>query len=72
MVVFQVQFFHEEVGFTMTHRIAVGTSLAVLLLAGSLVAADALKSGPQVGGRCSPFHPLNVTGPHKDEKQCLV
>ena len=56
----------------MIHRIAVGTSLAVLLLAGGLIAADTLKSGPQVGEGCVPFHPENVTGPFAGQKQCLV
>lgn len=57
----------------MTHRITVGASLTIMLLAGSvLVAADALKSGPQVGQGCSPFNPENITGPFAGTKQCLV
>ena len=64
--------FHEEVGFTMKHRIAVGSTLAVMLLAGSVLAADALKSGPQVGKSLAPFNPENITGKFAGTKQCLV
>jgi hypothetical protein len=58
----------------MTHRIAAGTSLAVMLLFfGSMPAADDLKSGPQVGESIpGPFNPLNVNGPTAGQKQCLV
>ena len=56
----------------MRNRIAVGMSLTIMLLAGSLLAADALKSGPQVGQGCSPFNPENITGPFAGTKQCLV
>jgi hypothetical protein len=56
----------------MKHRIAIGTSLTIMLLAGSLLAADALKSGPQVGQGCSPFNPENITGAFAGTKQCLV
>ena len=56
----------------MTHRIAVGGSLAIMLLAGSLIAADALKSGPQVGQMPVPFNPENITGQLAGTKQCLV
>ena len=53
------------------HRIA-GLSLSFALLAGSLVAADALKSGPQVNEDVpGPFHPLNVTGASAGKKNCL-
>jgi hypothetical protein len=33
---------------------------------------ESLKSGLQVGGSPTPFHPLNVTGPFAGKKQCLV
>jgi hypothetical protein len=57
----------------MKYRFATGAVLlAALAMSASGGGGEPLKSGPQVGGRCSPFHPLNVTGPHKDEKQCLV
>jgi hypothetical protein len=66
------RFFQEEVGITMTHRIAVGGSLAIMLLAGSLLAAETLKSGPQVGQTPVPFNPDNITGQFAGTKQCLV
>jgi hypothetical protein len=53
-------------------RFAAGALVAAVVALSATAGADALKSGPQVGGRCTPFHPLNITGPHKDEKQCLV
>jgi hypothetical protein len=57
----------------MRHRIAVGASLAVVLLVGSALAADALKSGPQIGDRLpGPFSPLNVTGDAAGQKLCQV
>jgi hypothetical protein len=56
----------------MTHRIAVGTCVAIMLLAGSVLAADALKSGPQVGNTPVPFNPDNITGQFAGTKQCLV
>jgi hypothetical protein len=49
-------------------------SLVVVVAAvtGVAVAAD-MKSGPQPGDKFpGPFHPLNVTGESKGEKQCLV
>jgi hypothetical protein len=65
--------FYEEVGSTMKHRIAVGGSLALLLLAGSLLAGETLKSGPQVGDKVvTPFNPLNVTGDYAGKKVCQV
>jgi hypothetical protein len=52
--------------------IPLGTSLAVLL-AGSALADESLKSGPQVGQTIpGPFHPLNVTGTYAGEKACQV
>jgi hypothetical protein len=57
----------------MTHRIAMGASLAVALLVGAALAADALESGPKVGNKIpGPFNPLNVTGEDAGEKRCLV
>ena len=48
-------------------------SLALVLFAGSVWAADAVKSGPQVDKDVpGPFHPLNVTGDFAGQKQCLV
>jgi len=49
-----------------------GATLAFALLVGSVDAADALKSGPQVGDGVGVFEPLNVTGAFSGKKQCLV
>jgi hypothetical protein len=48
--------------------------VAVLIVAQTMNAGEALKSGPQVGevARPKPFFPLNLNGPTPDEKQCLV
>jgi hypothetical protein len=64
--------FHEE-EFSMKRIIAVGAFVA-LALTGASLAADDLKSGPQVGdnGRPAPFTPLNLNGPTAGQKQCLV
>jgi hypothetical protein len=56
----------------MRDRIAMGASLALALLVGSALAADALKSGPQVGDSLYPFDPYNVTGEFAGEEKCLV
>ncbi len=57
----------------MMHRLAAGTSLAALLLLfGSVPAADELKSGPQVGETVDLFEPLVVTGEDAGQKRCLV
>ena len=56
----------------MKARSMLGASLAAVLLMGSPVAAEDLKSGPQVGKSVHPFNPLHVTGPGKGGKQCLV
>jgi hypothetical protein len=54
------------------HRIATGPLLALALVAGVALAAENLKSGPQVGQEVpGPFHPLNVTGENAGEKVCL-
>ncbi len=42
------------------------------MLAGALVAAEGLKSGPQVDQKVpGPFHPLNINGEKAGEKNCL-
>src|SRR5262245_62389063 len=47
-------------------------ALALFALAGAVVAAENLQSGPQVGQAVpGPFHPLNVTGEKAGEKNCL-
>jgi hypothetical protein len=57
----------------MRNRIAVGSSVALVLLVGSVIAAEALKSGPQPGSMLpGPFHPLNVTGANAGNKACQV
>ena len=63
---------HEEVGSTMKYRIA-GSSLAVLLLVGGVMAGEGLKSGPQAGDALpGPFNPLNVTGSAAGKNVCQV
>ncbi len=57
----------------MNVRYALGTSLAMALLAGGVIAAEELKSGPQPGNAIpGPFHPLNVTGSAAGKKACQV
>jgi hypothetical protein len=56
----------------MLQRIAVGTFLALGLLAGGIGAAEALKSGPQVGTDVpGPFHPVNINGEQAGQRFCL-
>jgi hypothetical protein len=45
--------------------------VAIALFSGGAPAADP-QSGPQVGEKVVPFHPLNCTGDHAGEKYCLV
>ncbi len=57
----------------MKHRIAVGGFLAVAVLASTVMAADAPKSGPQAGDRVQvPFNVKNVTGKFAPKTLCLV
>ena len=56
----------------MNHGMAMGALTVAVLVLSSASAGDALKSGLQPGGSCTPFHPLNVTGPFEGMKQCLV
>ena len=57
----------------MKHRIIMGAFTLAILATASLVAGDALKSGPPVGKNIpGPFHPLNITGAQAGEKHCLV
>jgi hypothetical protein len=47
--------------------------LAVAMLVSSVMAADALKSGPQPGDTVrTPFNVKNVTGKFADKTMCLV
>jgi hypothetical protein len=55
-----------------TQRIVAGLGLAFALVAGPALAAEGLKSGPQVAENVpGPFHPLNVTGDKAGQKNCL-
>jgi hypothetical protein len=57
----------------MNRRTVLGASLAALLLAGGLLADEALKSGLQPGeGGINPFNPLHINGPDAGKKVCLV
>ena len=56
----------------MNVRSMLGASLTAALLIGGVLAAESLKSGPQVGRRVVPFNPLHVTGSGKGGKACLV
>jgi hypothetical protein len=56
----------------MKYRMVPGAFLAMALLAGSVIAADDLKSGPQLGKSPTPFNPLHVTGPDAGSKNCPV
>jgi hypothetical protein len=56
----------------MLNRLLGFTALvAVALVPGGASAVDP-KSGPQVGEKVVPFHPLNCTGDHAGEKYCLI
>jgi hypothetical protein len=59
----------------MKHRVSVGAALAAALFCGVALAGD-LKSGPQKGQNCAPFHPLNVFNADNEsmngKKNCLV
>jgi hypothetical protein len=55
-----------------TSKVLAGLALCVALFAGSVLAADAVKSGPQVDKDVpGAFHPLNVTGEAAGQKNCL-
>jgi hypothetical protein len=48
------------------------TGLMLVVFAGTAVAADALKSGPQAGEKVpGPFEPLNINGEAANQKNCL-
>lgn len=56
----------------MRQRIVVGVSMAALLVS-SVLAADALKSGPQAGDDIpGPFHGLNINGKQAGKTNCQV
>jgi hypothetical protein len=60
-------------GIAMKHGFAMGAlALAAFALSSVFAGDTALKSGLAPGGQCTPFHPLNITGPFEGKKQCLV
>ena len=57
----------------MRNRIAVGASLAIAVCISTALAADALKSGPQVGEKIpGPFNVLNCNGSQAGKTNCQV
>lgn len=57
----------------MKRYFAVGAIALAALVTTSVLAGDALKSGPAAGTNIpGPFHPLNVTGANAGAKHCLV
>jgi hypothetical protein len=56
----------------MNYRFALGATLVGALLVGSTLAAESLKSGPQVGKGLTPFNPLHCNGENEGKKLCLV
>ncbi len=47
-------------------------AVSLFVLAGVVIAAEGLKSGPQPGETLAgPFHPLNINGDKAGEKNCL-
>lgn len=56
----------------MMRKVFVTTAAIAALVLGVAVAAEPVKSGPQVGEELpGPFHPLNVTGDSAGDKACL-
>ncbi len=56
----------------MRTRLALGAFAVMALSMSGVMAGEDLKSGLPSGGTCTPFHPLNVTGPFAGKRQCLV
>jgi len=56
----------------MKRTYALAATLSLALLAGSVLADGAVKSGPQPGDKLRPFAPVNVTGSEAGKKHCLV
>ncbi|MBY0524407.1 MAG: hypothetical protein K2R98_13460 [Gemmataceae bacterium] len=58
----------------MSSRLIAGAALGALLLTGTVLADDSLKSGPQVGDRNnrSGFFPKWISGPAAGERRCPV
>src|SRR5579871_5607988 len=56
----------------MTKTRLMAAAVALVMAWSGLVAAEKVKSGPQVGDKVpGPFEPLNITGPTAGEKACL-
>jgi hypothetical protein len=50
----------------------VAGACCLTLIVGTVMAAETVKSGPQVGDKLAgPFHPLNINGDKAGEKNCL-
>jgi len=56
----------------MLNRLLGFTALVAVVLVLGVAPAAEPKSGPQVGDKVVPFHPLNCTGDHAGEKYCLI
>ena len=56
----------------MLNRLFAFTALVAVAFVPSIASASEPKSGPQVGEKVTPFHPLNCTGDHAGEKYCLI
>ena len=57
----------------MRTSIAVGSTLAIALLVGGVMAEEGIKSGPQPGANFgTPWEPKHVTGPNAGTARCLV
>jgi hypothetical protein len=54
-----------------TSRFVATSALALVVLTGTLLAAEPLKSGPEVGEKLkTPFEPLNINGEFASQKKC--
>jgi hypothetical protein len=57
----------------MKTRVALGAfTIVALSMSGVMAGGEGLKSGLPEGGKLTPFHPMNVTGPFAGKRQCLV
>jgi hypothetical protein len=56
----------------MNRRVAYQGSMMALVLVGSVLAGEGLKSGPQPGDGVGVYQPLHVTGRFAGQKQCPV
>jgi hypothetical protein len=57
----------------MRTSVAVGSTLAIALLVGGVIAGEGIKSGVQPGESfATPWEPKHVTGPNAGTARCLV